>query len=108
MEPVEAEVNRLTRISKDPRGNKLRQKIIDCGGLGDDWTEVVRIPTTVLLIEEYNRVVRIEKDGTEIKTCEGWFVKLRGSQERLFVGWFKPDLNIGDEVMIAIQKKSHG
>lgn len=99
--------NRLTRISKDPRGNKLRQKIIDCGGSGDDWAEVIRIPTTVQFIEEYHRLIRTDKDGTEVRTCEGWFVKFEGSRERLFVGWFKPDLKVGDKVMIVIQKRSN-
>lgn len=36
----------------------------------------------------------------------GWWVHFQGSWESLFLGADKPDMNIGDEVIITIQRRT--
>jgi hypothetical protein len=68
------------------------------------------IRTYVENVSEQHRVVSVKKDAvTGEVTSEavflGWFIRLRGSQEQLHVGWQKPDLAIGDQVKITIEKE---
>jgi hypothetical protein len=40
------------------------------------------------------------------KISIGWFIHLEGSWESLFIGYEKPDLNVGDNVIITIEGPS--
>jgi hypothetical protein len=68
------------------------------------------IRTYVENVSEQHRTISVKKDAvTGEMTSEteslGWFIRLRGSQEQLHVGWQKPDLAIGDQVKITIEKE---
>lgn len=93
---------RLREMRPDPRGDRLKRQIEDCGGTEPETIEVVRIPTRVLSIEE-----RFESYwDNEIKTRSlGWWTHFEGSREWIFVGTIKPDLNQNDTIFISIQKE---
>jgi hypothetical protein len=61
--------------------------------------------TTVLKVEERNRVRRAWKEGDEVKTDMenlGWYILLDGSREGLFVGFEKPGFMVGQKVTVTI------
>jgi hypothetical protein len=72
------------------------------------------IRTYVENVSEQFRVLEIRKDPENTTNSLvkreplGWFIRLRGSQEQLHVGWEKPDLQIGDEVKITIERNNSG
>ncbi len=57
-------------------------------------------------IEERFRDKWLRGHGEEAKfekISTGWFIHLEGSWESLFVGYEKPDFNVGDYVIITIE-----
>ena len=72
---------------------------------------MIKFFTTVKKIEHKSRVARAWKTGIgdEVQTETqdlGWAVLLEGSWEWLFVGSGEPDLKVGDEVEVIIQRRT--
>lgn len=78
-------------------------------GQPSKWVLVIR--TKVAKLQELTENLRGYKNKvtgeTVIETKNlGWFVRFEGSQEWLFAGTEKPDVSVGDEVSISINKVS--
>ncbi len=59
--------------------------------------------TTVAEVFHYTPVCRVDRDGTEHKNDQGWFVRLDGSYEAMFVGHEQPAMRPGDTVKLTIE-----
>lgn len=58
--------------------------------MADENVIVLRIPTRVAFLKEV--------------TGKGWWIRFEGSQERMFAGADKPNVEVGDHVFIDIIK----
>lgn len=89
------ETSRLARnTASDPTGERLRAKIVSCGS-PDETT------TTKYIAIIHSEVADIHKDNSGL----GFYMHFAGSHESLFVGNEKPDIEVGQKVVITIQKQ---
>jgi hypothetical protein len=79
---------RLKRnVSSDASGDKLRQKIVSCGGNEDLETFAV-FNTVCEHLFQLNR---------------GWFIQLQGSKESLLIGTERPSGDVGCKVRVTLE-----
>lgn len=94
-EMAREETSRLARTTaSDPTGDKLRAKIVACGS-PDETT------TTTYIALIHSEVADIHKDNSGL----GFYMHFAGSHESLFVGNAKPDCEVGQRVVITVQKQ---
>lgn len=69
---------------------------------------IVKIPTKIRKIEEKKRIKKAWRDNQDqVHTEEenlGWAILMEGSLEWLFIGYEKPDLEVGDPITIIIER----
>lgn len=62
----------------------------------------------VLDVSKKDKIVGARKDGDQIivdRRDMGWTILLEGSRERLFVGNEHPGFEVGDSVVVTIEKE---
>lgn len=77
-------------------------------------TQHYLIETIVIKLEEKSRAVRAIVTGKDPATGKniyeiereniGWYVQFQGSDESNFIGFEKPDLKVGQKVLISLDK----
>lgn len=68
------------------------------------------IPAKVADVKEHFKQTYVSGSGDETvfkSESLGWFVRFKGSDECLYFGDTKPELNIGDKVKITFERTSN-
>jgi hypothetical protein len=61
------------------------------------------IHTTVRAIEFHQRIIRTNRDGSQVREPIGWFVQFEGSNEDLFISKDQPGIAKGQKATIRIE-----
>ena len=70
---------------------------------------IYAFPTKVVKVFRHQPIIRSYKVVDEVHNITedcGWFVRLEGSYESLFLGMEEPELKAGDRIKVTLEKVS--